>query len=75
MILTDMVLKKALKKLIEKEKEIHDIVVFGSIVRGKEKPGDIDVMVIFKKNVNKEIEYQIRKKNKEKDKENICIVF
>ena len=61
MILTDMVLKKALKKLIEKEKEVHDIVVFGSIVRGKEKPRDIDVLVIFKKNINKEIEYQVRK--------------
>jgi predicted nucleotidyltransferase len=61
MILNDTILKKTLKKVIEKEKEVHDIVVFGSAIRGKEKPRDIDVLVIFKKNVNKEIEYQIRK--------------
>ena len=73
MILNNTTLKKALKKLIEKEKEIHDIVVFGSAIRGKEKPQDIDVMVIFKKNVNKEIEYQIRKET-EKRYEAVSII-
>ncbi len=73
MILNDITLRKTLKKIIEKEKEVHDIVVFGSVVRGKEKPQDIDIIVIFKKVVNKEIEYQI-KKEIEKQYENVSII-
>src|SRR3989304_6680246 len=39
-----------LKKLLESEKkskEIFDIVIFGSLMKGEEKPRDIDILVIF----------------------------
>ncbi len=40
--------------------EIEDIVLFGSMRRGKQNPGDIDILVIFKKSVNKDVEYEFR---------------
>ena len=39
-----------LKKLLEQEKKnksIFDIIIYGSSVKGTDKPGDIDIMVIF----------------------------
>ncbi len=41
--------------------EIVDIVVFGSIMRGKENPSDIDVLIVFKNEVNKNIEYEFKR--------------
>ena len=73
MILNNMALKKALKKIIEKHTEIDDIILFGSVIRGKEKPGDIDILVIFKIRIVKEIEYSIRKEI-EKKYENVSII-
>lgn len=46
-------LKKCLKKY-QKNKEIFDIVVYGSLVKGKAKPEDIDIAVIFNKGNLKE---------------------
>ncbi len=66
MILNDTALKRNLKKIVEKQKEVEDIIVFGSLVRGKEKPGDIDILVIFKSVVVKEAEYEIRKEIEKK---------
>ena len=49
-------LKRICKEFIKENPNIIDIIVFGSIVRGKRKPGDVDVCVLsldkFKK-VNK----------------------
>ncbi|HLC70630.1 MAG TPA: nucleotidyltransferase domain-containing protein [Candidatus Nanoarchaeia archaeon] len=73
MILNDTILKKNLRKIVELKKEVEDIIVFGSVVRGKEKPGDIDLIVIFKNKVIKEIEYQIRKEI-EKKYEKVSII-
>lgn len=73
MILNDTALKRSLKKIAEKQKEVEDILVFGSLVRGKEKPGDIDILVIFKNTVIKEAEYEIRKEIAKKY-ENISII-
>ncbi len=61
MILKNTKLKNRIKKILEKEKEIADVIIFGSFVRGKDKPKDIDILIIFKNQVNKEIEYLIRK--------------
>ena len=36
--------------------DIFDIVLFGSAMKGKDKPGDIDILIIFTKEVNKKIE-------------------
>ena len=58
----------------EKYKEdITDIILFGSIMRGKEKPQDIDILIIFNKNINKDIEYGYRKHVSKKYK-NISVI-
>lgn len=41
--------------------EIEDIILFGSIMRGKENFSDIDVLIIFKNEVNKNTEYEFKK--------------
>ena len=41
--------------------EILDIIVFGSIMRGKENPSDVDVLIVFKNEVNKNIEYEFKR--------------
>jgi len=42
-------------------KEILDIVLFGSVTRGKKKPVDIDVLLIFKDQENSELSHQLTK--------------
>ena len=60
-------LTKLLKKNVTKE--IVDIVLFGSAVRGKEEPGDYDVCIIFRERIDfnkiKELEelFKIKKLN------------
>jgi len=41
-------------KKFSKEKDIIDIIVYGSITRGKEKPNDTDIIIIFKETPLKE---------------------
>lgn len=41
--------------------EVIDILLFGSIVRGKEKPRDIDLLIIYKSKENFDLNYQLRK--------------
>ena len=48
-------LKKSAKDAFEKNKEIIDIILFGSIVRGKTKPKDIDVLILFNKHIDRTI--------------------
>jgi len=43
-------LKNKLKKYLE-DKEVIDILLFGSFVKGKQSPGDIDVAIITEKDV------------------------
>jgi len=45
----------------QNKNEILDIVIFGSFVRGKEKPKDIDLLLIYKSKVNAELSYSIQK--------------
>ena len=45
----------------ENENEILDIVIFGSFVKGKDKPKDIDVLLIYKSKINVELSYNIKK--------------
>src|SRR3989344_858236 len=61
MILKNIKLRSELQKFISKAKEIEDILVFGSLMRGKEKPNDIDILVIFKNKIDKEMEYNLGK--------------
>lgn len=46
--------KKKLKKLVNK-KEVLDVVLFGSSVKGKFNPNDIDVAIITKKEIESEL--------------------
>ncbi|MBD3355029.1 hypothetical protein GF361_03515 [Candidatus Woesearchaeota archaeon] len=39
-------LKKSLKKLLKKYKDIKDIIVFGSLVKDKHAPKDIDIAIV-----------------------------
>lgn len=45
----------------ENEGELIDIILFGSAVKGKEKPNDIDIIVLFKKKKNIDAAYEFRK--------------
>ena len=45
----------------ENQGEILDAVLFGSSVRGKEKPRDIDLLIIYKTKSNSELNYEIKK--------------
>lgn len=49
-------LKKNLKNIYKKNKEkLFDIVLFGSVVKGKEFIGDVDIAVIFKDEIDRGI--------------------
>ena len=61
MISKNMVLQNSLKEVIKKHKDVEDILIFGSVVRGKEKFEDIDILVLFKTKIDKNTEYIIRK--------------
>ncbi len=52
-------LRNNLKKIV-KNKGILDIILFGSLVRGKVKPNDVDVVIIFKNKADKNLEYKIK---------------
>ncbi len=59
-------MKKSLRKLLKKYKEIQDFIIFGSFVKGKYRPKDIDVAaVVDEKNISLvgEIKEQLKIKN------------
>ena len=65
-----MILKKLLKNTKfrsrvdtfckENKEEIIDIILFGSIVKGKEKPRDIDILLLFKEKKDIDKAYSLR---------------
>ncbi len=59
-MLKNMKLNNNLKKLVDST-QIEDIILFGSTVRGKEKPTDTDILILFKTKINKNLEYELRK--------------
>jgi len=73
MILKNIKLRNRLKEIAKEASAIDDIILFGSAVRGKEKPADLDVLVLFKAKIDKDIEYNIRKEL-EKVCKNISII-
>ncbi len=50
----------------EYNSEIVDIIVFGSLMRGKDKPNDIDLIILFKNKKNLDISYQLKKEIEKK---------
>ncbi len=60
MILQNIKLKNELKKITKDHLKVIDVLVFGSTVRGKSHPSDIDILLLFKEKVDKNIEYLVR---------------
>jgi predicted nucleotidyltransferase len=58
-------LKKSLesksKSFQQKNKEVLDILLFGSVMKGKENIRDLDLLIIFKEKKSLELVYQFRK--------------
>ena len=42
-----------------RKNQISDIILFGSVMRGKKYPNDIDILLVFKGGINKDVEYEI----------------
>lgn len=73
MILQNIKLKNELNALAKNHPKVADIFVFGSVVRGKPNPSDIDILILFKDKVDKNVEYLLRKEL-EKHAKNISII-
>ncbi len=61
-------LKASLKNFLKKESYLVDLILFGSALKGKAKPGDIDLIALFRDHDPEKIEsilYQIRKNGEE----------
>lgn len=59
-------MKKSLKALLKKYREINDFIIFGSLVKGKYAPQDIDIALIVNKgdiSLVGEIKTQLKERN------------
>lgn len=66
--------KKAVRKWFTVNKaSVHDVLLFGSAMKGAVEPNDIDIMLIFNSVVDKKIERSLRK-SLEKIETNVSIV-
>ena len=58
----NIILNNTAKRIAKKyPEELEDIIIFGSIMKGKASPKDIDILIIFKKKINKQIETEFKK--------------
>ena len=55
-------LSKLSKEFYKRGREVVDIILFGSVVRGKAKPRDIDVCIIFREKINMNLVGEFEKK-------------
>ncbi|MBW2981324.1 nucleotidyltransferase domain-containing protein [Candidatus Woesearchaeota archaeon] len=61
-LLKDIRFKSEVKSFFSKNKEkVLDIILFGSSVKGKEKPNDIDILILFKDKKDIDISYELKK--------------
>ena len=44
--------------------KIIDIILFGSVLKGKENPRDIDLLILFKEKKNLDLSYELKKRLK-----------
>ncbi len=51
-LLKDIKLQEEIKKTFTENKEIIDIILFGSVVRGKKYPQDIDLLLLFSRQID-----------------------
>ncbi|MEK6907568.1 MAG: nucleotidyltransferase domain-containing protein [Nanoarchaeota archaeon] len=60
--LKNIKLKSKILKFYKKNKDILlDIFIFGSFIKGKEKPNDIDILILYKDKKNFERGYELKK--------------
>lgn len=60
--LKNIKLKSKILKFYKKNKDILlDIIIFGSFIKGKEKPNDIDILILYKDKKNFEKGYELKK--------------
>lgn len=51
-----------LKKIFNKRKDILDVIIFGSSVKGKLNPNDIDICIIFREKIDTDLLNNLNKK-------------
>ena len=64
-MLKQLLKSKIFNELIKEglnEKDVLDIFLFGSVVRGKEEPNDIDLLVVYVSKEDTDYNYELRKK-------------
>ena len=61
MIVKNTTLRNSIRRIVSNHPEVSDIILFGSVARGKDRPHDVDVLVLFTNKVDKDIEHKIRK--------------
>jgi len=54
--------KNEIKSFFKKNNEILDIILFGSSIKGKDKPNDIDILILYKNKKDINLSYELRKK-------------
>ena len=55
-------LKSELKNFLKKNRNILlDVIIFGSLIKGNEKPNDIDVLILYKDKKDLDKEYELKK--------------
>ena len=75
-MLKELLQNKTFRKIVDKaisKNYVLDIVIFGSVVRGKDTPNDIDILVIFSNKVETDFLYDFRKEFEDK-KLNVHII-
>ena len=60
-LLNNTELLDKLESLISKHSDIVDLLIFGSISKGKPSPNDIDFLLLFNGEVDRDTEYEVRK--------------
>ncbi len=51
------------KEFYEKNKEeVLDIIFFGSVPKGKERPADVDILVVYKSRIDLDLSHELKKK-------------
>jgi len=61
-LLNDTNFNKQIREFYKEHKnKLLDIILFGSSLRGKENPADIDILLLFKEKEDLEIAYQLKK--------------
>lgn len=62
-LLSDTSFNKEIKKFYSQHKnELLDIILFGSIMKGKENPNDIDILLLFKEKEDVNTAYALKKR-------------